>query len=814
MMVGRYAGGFVVCVFLAASAAAEFRLLPDEIVLTRAGDAHALLLERIDEGKWAGQIRDGVKFESENPAVATVSASGIVTAVGNGEALITATHAGQRFAARVTVGGAERPSAPSFRNDVQPLLFKMGCSTGACHGAQSGKNGFKLSLRSFDHGWDYAALTRQANGRRVSLAAPSDSLILLKPTMSVPHEGGQRFEADSEPYRILKGWLDAGAPPASETDPVVTRLEVLPAAVTLGQDGEQQFIVRAHYDDGTYRDVTRWGKFATTNESVAEVDQQGRAKVTGSGSTAITVYYQSNVASAEISVPREEQVPAAVFARAPRHNYIDELALEKIESLQIAPSGGISDVAFMRRAYLDAMGILPTPAELFAFALDGAPDKRAKLIDRIFERSEFVDYWSYKWSDLFLLSSKNLSNTDELDAFYRFIRQSVAENKPWDEFAWEILTATGNTTENGAANYFVMHKDVIDLTETTSQAFLGMSVTCARCHNHPLEKWTQNDYYGMANLFSRVKLKNGPGAGTEVLAKPFGNVVHPRLGEPLAPKPLDGKVLAIDARNDRREHLAAWLTSPENPYFTRAIANRVWENFMGKGLVDPVDDLRLTNPPSNAKLLTALAEDLAAHDYDLRHLMKVIMTSAAYQRSSEPSDPSQPDDTYYSQYIVRRLPAEVILDGYAQVTQVPTDFPGYPKGYRALQLRDSRVASYFLEAFGRPERNQTCTCERTDDANIAQTLHLANGDTLNEKLQAEGAIIKWYVDSGLSDDAILDDLFLRALGRYPTESQRERAIAALADVSSTGADRAAERRKALEDVAWALLSSKEFLFNH
>ncbi|MCA9428219.1 MAG: DUF1553 domain-containing protein, partial [Candidatus Omnitrophica bacterium] len=429
---------------------------------------------------------------------------------------------------------------------------------------------------------------------------------------------------------------------------------------------------------------------------------------------------------------------------------------------------------------------------------------------------EFVDYWSYKWSDLLLVSSKKLTEARELNAFYRFIRESVQENKPWDEFVGQIVTASGNTVENGAAAFFKMHKETTDLTETTSQAFLGMSITCARCHNHPLEKWTQDDYYGMANLLSRVKLKNGKDGGTEVIANPFGNILHPKKARALPPKPLDGEPIPLDSQTDRREVLAEWLTSPENPYFTRAIVNRVWSNFMGRGLVDPVDDLRLTNPSSNAPLMEALANHLAENHYDLKDLMRTIMNSATYQRSSAPSDPEQPDNKYYSQYIMRRLPAEVILDAYSQVTQVPTDFPGYPKGARALELRDSEVASYFLTAFGRPERNQTCVCERTEDANVAQTLHIANGDTLNNKLRAENSIVSQLLSEDLTDEKAIDTLFLSALSRFPTEEEKANAIGLLSDAGAgeKGEQSENRRREAMEDLAWAVMSSKEFLFNH
>ncbi|HRI88223.1 MAG TPA: DUF1553 domain-containing protein [Candidatus Hydrogenedentes bacterium] len=794
---------------------AAFTVLPNTVTLTHAGATHALVVERISGSLHTGDATPNAVFTSSNPAVADVDAKGIVRAVGNGESTITATVDGQSIEARVTVTGTEKPFTRSFRNHVQPLLFKTGCNTGACHGAAAGKNGFRLSLRGYDHDWDYKSLTRQANGRRMSQSEPEESLILQKATMGVPHGGGERFSKDSESYRILLEWISSGAPAMRADDPIVDRVEAMPKAVTLTNGASQQIVVQAHYNTGAYDDVTRWVKFDTTNDAVAIVDDYGKITVTGPGAAAITVWYASKVTTVNILVPRETPIAPERFAQAESKNYIDELVLRQLKSLQIAPAGLANDAEFIRRATIDATGVLPKPEDVTAFVADTNPRKRSALIAKLLESPEYVDYWSYKWSDLLLLSSKNIPKRDELNSFYRFIRESVASNKPWNEFTTALLTASGSTIENGAANYLAMHKETVDVTETTSQAFLGFSITCARCHNHPLEKWTQDDYYGMANLFSRVKYKNDQRSnGTDVLVDTFGDILHPRIGEPVAPRPLDGEPLDITSAADRRVELAAWLTSPENPYFTRAIANRVWRNFMGRGLVEPEDDLRLTNPATNEPLLDALADDLADHGYDLKHLMRSIMESAAYQRSSEPSDPAMPDNRYYSQHIVRRMSAEVILDAYSQVTNVPTQFDGYPGGFRALQLPDSQVGSYFLTAFGRPQRAQTCSCERTQDSSIAQTLHVANGDTLNKKLSDERSFLTQMVNDNVGDNEALDAIYLKALARPPRPDEREKALAILAALPKDGEEAKTERRLALEDITWAILSGKEFLFNH
>jgi hypothetical protein len=491
--------------------------------------------------------------------------------------------------------------------------------------------------------------------------------------------------------------------------------------------------------------------------------------------------------------------------------------LKKLQELNLPTSGTCTDEEFIRRAYLDAAGILPTAGEVERFLAEARRSRaaaRARLIESLLERPEFVDFWTYKWSDLLLVSTRELSSRS-MRSFHHWIRRSVTENKPWDRFAREIVTATGSTLENGAANYFILHKDPIELTETTTQAFLGMSLTCARCHNHPMEKWTQNQYHAMANLYARVSRKDGPDGGVVVYTAKEGDIRHPRTGRALPPQPLDGTALPLTAPGDRREHLAAWLTSPSNPYFSRALVNRVWRQFMGRGLVEAEDDLRLTNPPSNEELLAALTDDFVRHGFDVKRLIQQIMNSATYQRSAAPVKGNEADQRYYSHYIVRRLPAEVILDAISQVTGVPTEFSGYPKGWRALQLPDSRVESYFLTAFGRPERVATCSCERQQEPSIAQALHLANGTTVNKKLQSEEGVIPKLVEDAVPDEEVLRRLYLSALSRLPTEAERQTILPALAAAPPDGDDAArTARRQALEDLFWAVLTGREFLFNH
>ena len=808
-----------ICVCLAAAAAAcaaDLSLLPREVDLDGPESFQQLLVEASLDGHQEDWTR-AAKWKSSDTGVATVDQSGMVRPVADGEAAITAQAQGRTATAIVRVRGAKAAFTWSFRNDVIPVLSKVGCNSGACHGAAAGKNGFKLTLRGYDPEEDYNTLTRQSLGRRVSLSEPSHSLMLLKPTFAVPHGGGKRISTDSLEYRVIAEWIAAGAPRPSESDPQVTGLEVYPALATLKAGAEQQIVVRAKYSDGRLRDVTRWVRFGSSDEAVASVDDSGHVKMNGSGEAAITLWYASRVLYARLGVPYANNVDPEVYTRFERHNYIDDLVLAKLKALNIAPSGKASDTTFIRRAYLDAAGILPSSEEVEDFLADKSADKRARLIDRLLERDEFVDYWAYKWSDLLLVSSRKL-RTNAMWAFYNWIRDSVKTDKPWNKFAYEIFTSSGDTRQNGALNYYVLHKDPIDLTETATEAFMGNRVTCARCHNHPLEKWTQKQYYQLVNLFARVGLKNGNEPGDLVVyAKASGDVVHPKLLKPLPPTPLDGTPMPLDSTEDRRAHFADWLVSPQNIYFSRSLVNRVWANFMGRGLVEAVDDVRATNPASNEELFAALSDDFVKSGYDVKRLIRTIMNSGVYQLSADANAQNQIDTKYYSRYFVKRLPAEVVLDAMSQVTGVPTKFSDYPLGTRAQQLPDVQVQSQFLSVFGRPKRIICDAGERSSEPNIAQALHVINGDTLNKKLSDPNGYAALAVKLGLSDSRILDHLYLSAFSRYPSEAEKAPLLDALRKARLTAGSADVQReahRQALEDMMWAMLTSKEFLFNY
>ncbi len=806
----------------AASASSGLAVLPAAVTLTGPKARQRFLLEETRDG-FSSDRSGQARWRSSNPNVVRVDASGTAWPVSDGTAQVVAVVGGRRASATVRVRGAAEPFAWSFANHVLPVLTKAGCNSGACHGAAAGKGGLKLTLRGYDPEADYNTLTRQALGRRIVPADPAASLFLQKPTMRVPHAGGLRFKPGSPEYGILAQWITSGCPSPGGREPKMTGLEVFPAVAVLRAGGEQQLAVRARFDDGHTEDVTRWVKYGTSDAGVAAVDDDGHVSLKGEGEAAITLWYLNKVQFARIVSPFQNPGAAEAVARAERRNWIDDAILKKLAALRIPPSPTCTDEAFIRRVFLDVAGVLPRPDEVRVFLAECAAERaaaggaarpawgaRERLVDRLLERPEYADYWAYRWSDLLLVSTRRLPARG-VWSFYRWIRAGVAENKPWDRFTREILTASGSTLANGAANYWVLHKDPIDLTETTAQAFLGMSLTCCRCHNHPLEKWTLNDYYGMANLFARVRLKNGELPGESlVFAAESGEVPHLRTGVPVPPRPLDGTPLPLEGPEDRREALARWLTSPENPYFTRALVNRVWRGLMGRGLVEAEDDLRLTNPPSNEELLSALAADFAKSGFDVKRLIRTIVTSAAYQRSSDPVPGNERDGKYYATYLPRRLPAEVLLDALSQVTGIPTDFPGYPRGYRALQLPDSEVASPFLTAFGRAPRVQTCACERQEEPTVAQALHLSNGDTLNGKLRASGGAVERLLNERLPDAELLDRLYRLAYGRPPGEKERAKVEAVLKRYPAEGTG----RREVVEDLFSALLTSKEFLFNH
>ena len=803
----------------------EIRMLPDAATLHGAESRQRVSVVHVREGLPAGVVEsEELEIVSNDPAVVTVR-GGIATAVGNGTAkLIATTTDGRTAESTIRVTGCDRPHLWSFRNEVQSAISRLGCNTGACHGALAGKGGFRLSLGAYNTDADYKSIAHDVRGRRIELADPGRSLLLAKPTGALPHKGGLRMDVDSRDYQVLSQWIASGAPPPKQDDPKLQSISVIPESSRLDVGEHSQVLVNAHYDDGRIVDVTHWARFTSTDQAISTVDEHGRVEVIGSGEGAVLVWFGSKVALARMTVPYPNNVPEEVYAAAPRQNFIDEINLRQLRSLRLRPSPTCDDQAFLRRATLDCIGRLPTEDERRVFLADPPESRRDQCIERLLAGEDFVDYWTYRWSDVLLINGTRLRPV-AVKTYYQWLHDCVRENKHWDELVREVLTATGSSDQIGATNFYALHQSPEDMTENACQAFLGLSIGCAKCHNHPLEKWTNDQYYSMANLFARVRAKgwggdgrNGDGLRTLYVAS-SGELIQPSLGKPQPPAPLDSPPLAFDDPTDRRQALADWMTNPDNPYFARAITNRVWANFFGRGLVEQVDDLRLSNPASSEPMLAAAADYVVRNDFDLKPLMRAILRSGTYQRSSQPLDENRDESKYHSRYYPRRLMAEVLLDSIDQVLGTASEFnelafPGadrqktdfYAPGTRAIELFDSSVNSYFLSTFGRNPRMITCDCERSDDPSMVQVLHLSNGETLNPKLASADCRLNRSIDHQ-GDDEIIRSLFIAALTRKPTEKESNDMLSV---INEYGDDRAT----ALQDAAWSILTSAEFTFNH
>ncbi len=806
-------------------------LLPPETTLATPESRAHLILQRTRGEELAGQVATGIVWSSSDPAIATVDQAGLVTPHGNGSVSIEARVGASAARARVQVEGFGGGFAWSFRNHVEPVLARMGCNSGACHGALAGKGGFKLSLRGYDPPADYFNIVKQDGERRVDLADPGRSLVLAKPTAAVPHKGGLRFKTRSPEYRMLAQWIAAGAQPPAENDPRTESIAIFPSRSIQQPGAAQRILVHARYSDGRSDDVTRFVKWSSADESVCRVDDNGQVTIVGPGEGAVVAWFASKLAIARVTVPFEPGPLAAGESRDTRkpRNFIDEQVDRQLARLNLPASPACGDAEFLRRASIDTIGRPPTIEEVRQFLGDPAPAKRDALADHLLATPDFADYWTYKWSDVLTLSSARI-HPQAVKAYYQWIHKEVERDTPWDQFVRKIVTASGESLENGPTNFYGLNQSPEDMTENVCQAFLGLSIACAKCHNHPLEKWTNDQYYGMASLFARVRAKGWGGEGTEgdgkrtLYVAESGELVQPRTGKPQTPTPLDGQPLDPSDPGDRRVALANWLTAPANPYFARAVANRVWANYMGVGLVEKVDDMRVSNPASNDALLAALADNLVKNRFQLKPLMKAILVSNAYSRASRPLAANKADHRFYSHYFPRRMMAEVLHDAIVEATLVPTRFefiatPGadrrktdfYPLGTRAVQLYDSAVENYFLQTFGRNSRRITCECERSDEPTMVQVLHLSNGATLNEKLRAAGSRpqkLRALRAQGMADAALIDEIYLACLARFPTEAERARLLAILPPKGSPAEE------EVLEDLFWGLMSSREFLFNH
>ena len=791
-------------------------VLPAEVVLDGPVATQRLVV--------MGTLADGSRVDVTDRAQLTVSAPKIAAlegaellARGNGKAVVRASLVGVTTNAPVTVSSAERPVSYSFRNDVVPVLARLGCSAGTCHGANSGKGGFKLSLRGYAPELDFLWITRQLGGRRISRENPEASLLLRKPLMEVPHAGGMQVRKGSREYFTLLGWLRQGAPGVDEKDPKLVSLAVVPGDRTYRSGETQHLLIQAKLSDGSVRDVTSRARFGTNDAGVAAVTADGEITAGGSGATAVQAKYQDQLAVVRVTVPYPQKADPAAFAD--RRNYIDAAVYGKLKELNLEPSGPCSDEEFLRRVYVDALGTLPTADEARAFLDSKAPDKRDRLIDEVLQRPEYGSIWALKLCDLSMVRKEHMQRKYTV-ALHEWLTEQFQQNRPWDQLVGELVGATGPKAENPAVLWWASRQQSrpnnrgwvrhYELTgEVVAQVFLGQRIQCTKCHNHPTERYTQDDYYHFASIFAQVNGDRTAGddpVPVSFLPNDKGEVRQPRTGELMAPQPLDRSELKVPEGEDRRKAFVAWLTGAGKEMFARNAANRIWARLFGSGIVDPVDDMRATNPPRNEELLAALAKDLIEHRYDLKYLMKTVMQSRTYQTTSVPTKGNRIDTQFFSHYPVRRLQGEELLDAIAQVTAVPDRFASYPIGTRAIELSDVELPSLALDTFGRPTRVTPCECDRGMAPSMSQALELFNGETLQGKLKNGEGVVAALVKSAKGDDEIIEELFLRTLARRPTAKERADLGKALA-----GAEK---RDEAFQDVLWALINTKEFMFNH
>jgi hypothetical protein len=760
-----------------------------------------------------GSLRDltaRAQYRVSNPKVVRLVVQNdsrqVVVPLSNGPATVGVSLPGAApVAVRVQVEGAGELAPVSFKDEVVPALTKLGCSQGTCHGTPTGKGGFRLSLQGYAPELDYQSIVHEGGGRRVNAADPGRSLMLLKPMVEVAHAGGKRLWAEMPEFDILTRWIAEGARDDAPDAPTLERVEVIPGRRSLLLPGaKQQVEALAHFSDGTVRNVTRVAKLSTSNEDLATISREGLVEARERGDIAVLVRYQYALTSLRLTFLKN--VPGFKWNDPPEQNFVDRHVYDRLKLFQIPASDLASDREFLRRAYLDTLGLLPTAAEVRAFTADPSPDKRAKVIDALTERPEFADFWAIKWADVLRIQEETMRDGGAR-GFHKWVRDSIATNKPVDQFVREIVTAAGSTAQNPAANFYRTLDEPAEYSEATAQLFLGVRMTCAKCHNHPFERWTQDEYYQFAAFFSQVKRGGNQRRDDETIQMdPKGEVTHLRTGRVMQPKLLGADFVQPQPGTDRRAALAAWMTAKENPFFAKAIVNRVWANLLGHGIVEPIDDFRDSNPPVNEALLEALAKDFAASGFDFRHLVRTIMKSRTYQLTARTQPLNKSDLTYFSHALPRLLTAEQLLDAISQVTGVPEEFPGYPAGTRASQLAGTKARTPFLKVFGRPDRNLNCECEREKDPNLFQALALISGRNIQGKLASDGGRIAKLAASGEPDEKVLEELYLSALARPPSAREKTELLAHIG--------KAPNRRQALEDLGWALINSKEFLFRH
>lgn len=827
-------------------------ITPESVVLQGQGARQQLLVTA-----WRGDrptdVTRTARLRSTTPSILSIDARGVVTPLADGSGVIQVSAHGLEASVKVEVISSQADLPVTLERDVMPVLTRKQCNSGACHGKARGQNGFMMSLLGFDPDLDFESLVQDSLGRRVFPAAPERSLLLQKPTATLPHGGGKRFEVGSFEYNLLRRWITQGFPRNTVSTPALEKVTAQPQERPLVFDEEQQLLVTAHYSDGTRRDVTHLATFMSSESAVVEVDHDGLLK-SGPipGESAIMARYSGEIAICHTVIPLPGKVPAEFYANLPRHNFIDDLVWKKLERLGITPSEPATDAKFLRRAYLDVIGRLPTPQESRTFLADSSADKRPRLVDQLLERPEYADYWSTKWSDLLLPNPYRVGIKGVFN-LHGWLRDAFRRDLPYDEFVRAILTAQGSVFDQNAAVIYRDRREPEEIVTMVSQLFLGIRLGCAQCHHHPFERWDQTDFFGLASFFSRIGRK-GSGLSPPIspheeiiFVSPEGSVKHPRTGETLAPRPLFGSIPPIPVEKDPRAVLADWMAASDNVYFPRVQVNRVWKEIMGKGIVDPVDDLRMTNPPSNEELLDALASSFREQGFSTKGLIRTILNSYVYGLSSLPSERNAADIRNYSRRYRQQPTAEVLLDAISDITLAPAAFDATVPGTRAQQLWTRRIPSDFLMAFERPDPNQDPPCERMGEANLVQALHLMNSPGLHEKVTADGARADLLARSDRTPRQIAEELYLLTYCRFPAEDEIALCLQVFEDAGKEGTDAGVDaktriaratpekrfeaqqepaleparadkavnlsaRREAAQDILWALLNTPEFIF--
>ena len=784
---------------------AEVRVYPPDVFLTTKQDHQSIVVQAVLEDGVTLDVTDKARFTFADKSVARLE-KGVIRSVADGKTHLQINYGGKVLKVPITVRQAAMERPISFKLDVMPVLMKAGCNSGACHGSSRGKDGFHLSLFGYDPDGDYFRLTKESIGRRINLALPTESLVLEKGTGHVPHTGGERFTTNSPLYRTLQEWLMVGAPKDDTNVARVVSIELMPRQMVLeGSGATQKLTVRAKYSDGTDRDITSLAVFISNNEVAAKASEAGVVTAGQRGEAFVMARFSTFTVGAQVLV-----IPSGLkfeFPQVAENNFIDTQVNAKLKKLRFAPSDVCDDATFLRRVYLDIIGLMPPADKVREFVASPDKDKRNRVIDELLNRKEFADLWVMKWAELLGIRSNNdqFSYKSAL-LYYEWLQDRITRNVPINVIVQDLLTASGSNFKNPAASYYQIERETLKTAENAAQVFMGMRIQCAQCHNHPFDRWTMDDYYSFSAFFTQIGRKNGEDPREAVVFdKKEGEMKHPVGGRVMKPKFLGGVEPEIGKDDNRREVLARWLASPQNPYFARNMANIIWSHFLGKGIIEPVDDIRVSNPPSNPELLDALAAKLTGYNYDFKQLIRDICNSRTYQLSTRANATNALDERNFSRATIRRLRAEVLLDCINEVTESQDKFQGLPKGARAVQIADGNVNTYFLTTFGRATRATVCSCEVKTEPNLSQALHLLNGSTTQDKI-ANGGLTKRLLREQKAPDEIIDQLYLRCLARPPTAGEKSKLTAYLKEP--------AQNEQVLNDVFWSLLNAKEFIFNH